>query len=94
MRGTFSRYATSATTPNPLKTSKMINIDIIIESQMKADDVVAGSSWSAHKERARELVKECKKRDKEQGKITVAHPTLPNTWLLVTPKKAAKMGLI
>ena len=65
MKGTFSRYATSAITPNPLKTNKMINIDnLMIESLMKADDVVAGSSWSAHKERARELVKECKKRDK------------------------------
>ena len=36
--------------------------------------------------RVRELLDQAKKRD--AGKVPVKHPTLPNTWLMVSPEKA------
>jgi hypothetical protein len=37
-------------------------------------------------EKAKEALKRVKQRDK--CKVRIPHPTLPNTWLLVSPEKA------
>lgn len=68
----------------------MIDLDVL--SRMNADDVTVSTSWKEYKKKANKVLEKCKKRD--EGKIKVPHPKLPNTWVFMDPEKARKMGLI
>lgn len=46
----------------------------------------SGNAYSANNTRAKELLKECKERDKDL--VRVPHPTLPKTWILVSRENA------
>lgn len=66
----------------------MVDYDRIISEQAaRLED--AGFSSKAARGNALKMLKLVKKRDK--GKVRVPHPTLPKTWLLVSPEKAKRM---
>lgn len=41
-------------------------------------------------DKAKEVLKKVKQRDK--AKVRIPHPTLPNTWLLVSPERAKQIN--
>ena len=47
---------------------------------------LVGVQTSDYQAKAREILKEAQLRD--AGKVAVKHPTLPNTWIMVSPEKA------
>lgn len=48
-------------------------------------DLVA-TQTSDYREKAREVLKAAQLRDAD--KVAVKHPTLPNTWIMVSPERA------
>ena len=58
-----------------------------INRMNKYDKVdLVGVQTSDYQAKAREILKEAQLRD--AGKVAVKHPTLPNTWIMVSPEKA------
>lgn len=47
---------------------------------------LVGSLTSDYQAKAREVLKAAQLRD--AGKVAVKHPTLPNTWIMVSPERA------
>ena len=68
----------------------MIDLDML--TRINADDITVSTSWKDYKEKANKVLEKCKKKD--EGKIKVPHPKLPNTWVYMSPEKAKKLGLI
>lgn len=67
-----------------------MNIDNVVMSQFPADLRSFNSDAGEKHRAALKLQKDLQKRDRR--KIRVPHPTLPNTWLLVTKKRARELG--
>lgn len=49
---------------------------------------LVGTLGSEYHAKVKELLKSAKERD--AGKVRIKHPTLPNTWLFVSPERANK----
>lgn len=67
----------------------MIN-DMMGNDTMQPDQRYYNNEAGEKHRQALELQQKLQKRDKR--KIRVPHPTLPNTWLLVTKKRARELG--
>lgn len=67
-----------------------MNLDFMDKFGSDSLTPFSGNTYSASNARARELLEQCRERDKNL--VRVPHPNLPNTWLLVTKEKAAQMG--
>ena len=80
MRVTFSRYVIGAIIRNQQKISRVNKYDKV--------DLVA-TQTSDYREKAKEVLKAAQMRD--AGKVVVKHPTLPNTWVVVSPEKAKNL---
>ena len=52
-------------------------------------DLVA-TQTSDYREKVREVLKAAQIRD--AGKVAVKHPTLPNTWIMVSPERAKQIN--
>ena len=76
---------------NLLTISDMIGDEEMEEIvQEKSNLQVEKFQTNEARKKAQELVNICRKRD--AGKVTIPHPKLKNTWLLVRPEKAEKMS--
>lgn len=63
----------------------MSNTDFIDTLGSDSLALFSGNTYSANNTRAKELLKECRERDKDL--VRVPHPTLPKIWLLVSREK-------